>query len=73
MFIFMEVKKENIRKDTTSCNFCNRGELNKYHNGLIYPYEEVITFKREGNGIVASICKQCLDELIKKAGSLNVA
>jgi hypothetical protein len=40
---------------------------------LIYPYEEVITFKREGNGIVASICKQCLDELIKKAGSLNVA
>jgi len=50
----MDVKKENVRKDTTSCDFCNRGELNNNHNGLVYPYEEVITFKREGSGLLAS-------------------
>jgi len=68
----MDVKKENVRKDTTSCDFCNRGELNNNHNGLVYPYEEVITFKREGSGLLASICRKCLDELIKKADALNV-
>jgi hypothetical protein len=68
----MDVKKENVRKDFTSCNFCNRGKLNKNHNGLIYPYEYVITFCREGNGLKATICSKCLDELIAKASSLNV-
>jgi len=68
----MDVKKENVIKDIVSCNFCNRGELNQNHNGLVYPYEYVITFKRDGNGLVASICRKCLDELIKKADSLNI-
>lgn len=62
----MEVKKENVRQDSASCNFCQKGELNKNHNGLIYPYENVITFKRgKGGGLSASICEDCLDELYK--------
>ena len=69
----MDVKKENVRKDIASCNFCKRCKLNQNHNGLIYPYEEVITFKGEGSGLLATICRKCLDELIKKADSLNVA
>jgi hypothetical protein len=64
----MEVNKENVRRDTTSCNFCQKGELNKNHNGLIYPYENVVTFSRgKGGGLCASICEECLDELHKKA------
>ncbi len=68
----MEVKKQNVRKDSTSCNFCDKGELNSNHNGLVFPYDEVITFKKEGNGLLANICRKCIDELIKKADSLNI-
>lgn len=64
----MEINKENARRDMTSCNFCQKGELNKNHNGLIYPYENVVTFSRsKGGGLCASICEECLDELHKKA------
>lgn len=63
----MLVQRENVRKQSTSCNFCNKGELNEYHNGLRYPYEDVVTFKREGNGLCAAICEECLNELIAKA------
>lgn len=59
----MLVEKKNVRKDNTSCNFCNRGKLNEGGYGLIYPYEYVYTFKREGNGIQADICPDCLKEL----------
>lgn len=63
----MVIIKESVRKDTTSCNFCQKGELNQYHNGLVYPYEHTITFSRgNGGGLCASICEECLDELYKK-------
>jgi hypothetical protein len=62
----MLVQKENVRKQSTSCNFCNKGELNEYHNGLVYPYENVVVFKREGNGLSAAICEECFNELITK-------
>ncbi len=64
----MEVNKENVRRDVVSCNFCQRAELNKNQNRLIYPYENVVTFSRgNGSGLCASICEECLDELHKKA------
>jgi len=64
----MEIKKENVIRDTASCNFCQRGGLNKNHNGLIYPYESVVTFSRgNGGGFCACICEDCLDELYKRA------
>lgn len=63
----MLVQKENVRKQLTSCNFCNKGKLNEGRNGLLYPYENVVTFKREGNGLCTAICKDCLDELMLKA------
>ena len=63
----MEVNKENVIRDSTSCNFCKKGELNKNHNGLIYPYENVVTFSSgKGGGLCASICEECLEELYKK-------
>jgi hypothetical protein len=65
----LEIKKENVRNDSTSCNFCQRGKLGEYKTSLIYPYDEVLTFKRSNaSGLRASICKECLDELCK-AGS----
>lgn len=64
----MKVEKENVRRDATSCNFCQKGELNKNKNGLVYPYENVVKFIRDnGNGLCACICEECLDELYKKA------
>lgn len=63
----MKVKKYSVRKDVTSCNFCNKGELSESKMSLVYPYENVVVFGREnGNGLVASICEECLDELHKK-------
>lgn len=60
----MRVEIENVRKDCTSCNFCQKGELNGYHNNLIYPYENVFTFiMSTGSGLKASICEDCLNEL----------
>ena len=70
----MEVKLENVIKDTTSCNFCNQGVLvaneKIKHYGLKYPYENVVTFGRKGNGIKCSICESCLDILIKNGKKL---
>ena len=64
----MEIRKENVKRDTTSCNFCQKGELNKNQNGLVYPYENVVTFSRgKGGGLCACICEDCLDELYKMA------
>lgn len=64
----MEIRKENVIRDTTSCNFCQKGELNKYQNGLVYQYENVVTFSRgKSCGLYACICEECLDELYKKA------
>lgn len=62
----MDVKKENVRLDIVSCNFCDGGTLNESGMGLVFPYEYVFTFKRSnGGGIKASICQNCLDELIE--------
>jgi len=67
----MIVKKESVRNDTVSCNFCQKGELNRSGNNLIYPYDTVYTFKRDtGNGLCATICKECLKELHDKANHL---
>lgn len=64
----MDVIKENVRKESTSCNFCQKGELNRFGTGLVYPYENVVTFKRDnGSGLRATICEDCLDELYSKA------
>ena len=66
----MEIELEDVWKDSTSCNFCQKGELNKFGNSLIYPYKKVINFKREnGNGLCACICEECLEELYKKGKS----
>lgn len=63
----MKIEKENVKKDIASCNFCQRGELNKIGKSLVYPYENVISFVRSnGNGICACICEDCLDELYSK-------
>ena len=70
----LEIKKELVNKDYTSCNFCNRGELSKARVGLVYPYNEVITICREGGGIKISICEECLNELnksVEKNGYFN--
>lgn len=67
----MKTDLENVFRDSASCNFCQKGELNKFGNSLIYPYKNVITFKREnGNGLCACICEDCLDELYKKGKKL---
>lgn len=64
----MEIRKENVILDTVSCNFCQKGVLNKKHNGLVYPYEYVVTFGGgKGGGLHACICEECLDELYKRA------
>ena len=62
----MIVKRKTVY-DAGSCNFCNRGTLKENADGLLYPYESVIEFCREGNGIKPNICKPCLNELIEKA------
>ena len=65
----MRIQKLDVRKDNTSCNFCDKGELsnNKYSPGLVYPYETVYSFIRDnGNGLSATICEGCLKELFLK-------
>lgn len=67
----MIVEKINLRKESTSCNFCKKGELNTHQNGLIYPYEYVYRFKSgEGGGLLADICEECLAELKEKTRQL---
>ena len=65
----MEVAKVNT--EYCSCNFCDKGELKKSGIGLIYPYEYVFEFQREGNGLRPSICKDCLDELYNKVNNIT--
>lgn len=68
----MKIIRENVKKDITSCNFCSKGELNFFHNSLIYPYEEVNVFKRSnGNGLSAAICDECLEELYQESKKLK--
>lgn len=62
----MIVRKVDIKKQSTSCNFCQRGELSTTGNSLVYPYEKVYEFSREGSGLCAAICDKCLKELIEK-------
>ena len=62
----MIVEKRSVIKDTSSCNFCDKGEINANGTGLIYPYESVYSFERTGSGIRACICKDCLEELFVK-------
>lgn len=63
----LRIKKENVRKDHSSCNFCTKGTLKANGNGLEYPYEEVYSFTREeGSGLLACICEECLKELYDK-------
>lgn len=67
----MRIEKQNVNKDMISCNFCQKGELNKLGQSLIYPYKNVIVFIRDnGNGLCACICENCLDELYAKGNEL---
>ena len=63
----MEVQRINVRQEAGSCNFCSRGVLNQSRTGLLYPYEEATIFKKDGSGLCAIICDDCLNELIKKS------
>lgn len=63
----MKVIKKNVIKDTQSCNFCTKGELDEKNMRLLYPYEDVYEFIRDtGNGLCACICKECAAELLNK-------
>jgi hypothetical protein len=64
----MRVELKDISRG--SCNFCDKGELNRYGNNLIYPYSEVVTVRSDGNGLEARFCKECLNELIEKSKKL---
>lgn len=65
----MEVKIGSIGNEP-SCNFCQRGEMNFFRTGLIYPYKNVLVFKGSiGSGLSASICEECLEELYEKGKS----
>ena len=57
----MIIIREKVQ-DTGGCNFCNRGQLNKFGTGLIYPYEEVNIISSEGLTSV-KMCDDCLKEL----------
>ena len=63
----MDVRKQDLKKSSASCNFCKKGELTKNGMGIVYPYETVYTFRGETSGLVASICEECLEELYTKA------
>ncbi|MCK9544584.1 MAG: hypothetical protein M0R03_21395 [Novosphingobium sp.] len=68
----LRVKKEIVKKDCCSCNFCNKGTLKVNGVGLEYPYEEVYSFTIDrdgGSGLLANICKECLKELYTKVFS----
>jgi hypothetical protein len=67
----MKVEIENMKDFHTSCNFCNKGELSRRGIQLLYPYEFVYTFQREGNGLKATICEECLKELFIKTNQNN--
>ena len=67
----MKVEKENIKYTGSSCNFCNKGEMCKDSIRLIYPYETLYTFQREGSGLKAAICEDCLKELFLKTNQNN--
>jgi len=61
----MKIKKEQVQRDLVSCSFCDKGKLNTGGYGLVYPYQEVITFVRSnGNGMKVHMCDDCLKELI---------
>ena len=59
----MRITKLNVRKDSTCCSFCDKGELSSSGMGLSFPYETVYRIERNGNGIQAQICEECLKEL----------
>ena len=65
----MDVKKVPIKD--AKCNFCNRGTLKDNVVGLHYPYDYVYSFSREGNGLLANICEDCLTELKNQTNKLK--
>ena len=67
----MEVSKHSVVNDNCSCNFCDRGRINLEGMGLVYPYDTVYSFKREGSGLLAFICNDCLSELRVKVGDIK--
>ncbi len=67
----MELAIEQVVRDGTSCNFCQRGILKENAAaGFVYPYDAVLTFKRESSGLKPAICESCLDELYTKGKEL---
>ena len=67
----MNVKLKNVIKDNTSCNFCNKGELNDIGDNLIYPYKTIYVFQRGNNSLEAAICDECFEELYIKVKLLK--
>jgi len=67
----MEVNIHSVINDNCSCNFCDRGEINLEGMGLIYPYDAVCSFKREGSGLLVFICPDCLEELRNKVENIR--
>ena len=67
----MRCKIKSVVADNTSCNFCDKGVLNRSGTGLSYPYVHVTTFQRNGSGLIASICNDCLKELNEFAKDLK--
>lgn len=62
----MDYKRENVKRDGVSCNFCDRGTMGEGPvPNLVYPYDEVNVIKREGKrgGVSVAICDACMVEL----------
>jgi len=56
------------RQRLGSCNFCHRGRMDHANYHFTYPYDKVTVFYNEkSNGLKASICDDCLDELHAKS------
>ena len=67
----MNVSRNEIRLLDGPCNFCNKGELTKSGDRLKYPYKEVTNFSKEGSGLSANICDDCMEELVIKHKKLK--
>jgi hypothetical protein len=67
----MEIFEHSVKEEFCSCNFCDRGSVNTSGYGLVYPYEKVYSFKRDGTGLLAFICPDCLKELQSKVNELS--
>lgn len=64
----MFVKRSTV-ENHGSCNFCNKGELNRWGDNFIYPYKRV--FYLGGRSLGATICDECLDQLSRETDKIR--